>query len=105
MNFVTEGTAAKVEVWIYSKGNRDIVVELPEPMPAPATLELEGRAVMNVTPQARMLTLHLASHPDANPSRPGAADPTRYLWHAVLTSDNSSSVLDSREASRVSVLN
>ncbi len=97
VNFVTEGTAAKVELWIYSKGSRDIVVELPEPMPAPATLELDGGVVMNVTPQARMLTLHLASPP-------GAADPTRYLWHAVLTSENSSSVLDSRETLRVSVL-
>jgi hypothetical protein len=81
MSFVAEGDAARAELWIYSRGDRDVAVELPEPMTGQATLRMDGSPNVDVTAQGRTLTLHLSSRPD----------PPRYLWHGVLTRDNISS--------------
>jgi len=75
VSFVVEGDAAKAELWIYSRGDRDVTIELPESMTGQATLRMDSRPATNVTVQGRTLALHLGSRPD----------PTRYLWHGVMS--------------------
>jgi len=89
VSFVTEGDAARAELWIYSRGSRDVAIELPEPMTGQATLQLDGGPIINVAAQGRTLTLHLASRPGADPARPGTPDATRYLWHGIVAQGNS----------------
>ncbi len=79
VSFVVEGDATRAELWIYSRGGRDVTIESPEPIAGEATLQMDGTSAINVTVQGRTLTLRLGSRPD----------PTRYLWHGVLTRTNS----------------
>jgi hypothetical protein len=75
VSFVAEGDATKAELWLYSRGDRDVTVELPDPMPGPATLRMDEGPATPVAVQGRMLALHLGSR----------ADSTQYLWHGVLS--------------------
>ena len=75
VSFVAEGDATRAELWVYSLGNRDLAVELPEPMPGQVTLRMDGGPAIDATVQGRTLTLHLGSRPDS----------TRYLWHGILS--------------------
>jgi len=73
VSFVAEGDAARVELWIYSRGDRDVAVELPESMTGPAILRMDGCTDATVTPQGRTLSLHLGYRPDMERVHPPAA--------------------------------
>ena len=73
MSFAAEGGANKVELWIYSKGDRDVTVELPEPMVGQATLQMDGGPETDVTVQDRTLALHLGCRPGLERVQPPAA--------------------------------
>ena len=89
-SFVVEGNAARAELWIYSKGDRNTAVELPESMTGQMRLRMDGGSAVTVTVQGRTLALHLGHKPGVDDGRPPATlDPTRYLWHGVLTQDDS----------------
>lgn len=74
LTFVTEGDETKAEFWVYSKGNRQVTIELPAPIPSPATLQLDTAVPVPITPDGRTLTFPLPPQPDG----------TRYLFHATL---------------------
>ncbi len=73
--YVAEGDATKAELWIYSPGDRDLAVELPEPMSGQVTLRMDGSPAVDALMQGRTLTLRLGSRSDA----------TRYLWHGIVS--------------------
>ena len=93
-NFVAAGDATRAEFWIYSKGGRTITIELTDVIPGLLTLQFEGGAVTAVTLEGRALTLRLPSQPGGDPARP---DPTRYLWHGIVTPNNNSTNLNSAD--------
>jgi hypothetical protein len=73
VSFVVEGDAAKAEIWIYSRGDRDVAVEMPKAMTGPATLRMDGVPDVNVTAQGRTLALHLGPRPGVGRMQPPAA--------------------------------
>jgi hypothetical protein len=73
VSFVVEGDAAQAEIWICSRGDHDVAVELPEAMTGPATLRMDGVPDVNVTVQGRTLALHLGYRPGVERIQPPAA--------------------------------
>ena len=73
VSFAVEGKAAKAELWVYSRGDRDVAVELPEPMTGQATLRMDGGFDVNVTVRDRTLALHLGYRPGLERVQPPAA--------------------------------
>ncbi|MBN1505674.1 MAG: hypothetical protein JW955_02445 [Sedimentisphaerales bacterium] len=90
VGFVAEGDAGRTDLWLYSRGDRDVAVELPEPMTGRVTLRMDGGSDVNVTVQDRTLALHLGYWPGMERSQP---DPVRYLWHGVLSRQEDGSIL------------
>jgi hypothetical protein len=71
--FVVQGDAAQAELWVYSRGDRDATIELPEPMTGQATLRMDGGSDVNVAAQEHTLTLHLGYRPGLERVQPPAA--------------------------------
>jgi hypothetical protein len=70
VSFVVEGDAAKAELWVYSRGDRDVAVELPEPMTGQVTLRMDGGSDVNVAVRGRTLAFHLGSRPGLDRVQP-----------------------------------
>ena len=73
VSFVTQGDDTQAEVWIYSRGDRDVAVELPASMRGPVTLRMDGSLDVNATVPDRTLTLHLGYRPGLERVQPPAS--------------------------------
>jgi hypothetical protein len=106
VSFVTEGNAARVELWVYSAGYRDVAVEIPAPMTGQVTLQMDGGSAVNANLQGRTLVLSLGRKPGVQDTlAPAKPDLTRYLWHGVLSRNEGNSGLNPGETLRISVSN
>jgi hypothetical protein len=63
--FVCEGAARAAEFWIYSRGDRRVAIEAPEPADGSVMVQLDGESAREARMQSGVVPVNLSSLPNA----------------------------------------